>query len=151
MNRKLTRELSNLISDFYPQIDLNLIFFNHNTIARIFKYKDSLSSSVRSNVVYQYACGECSAVYIGETSRHLRTRIAEHRGISSRTGNLLQTRPNSNIYRHFIDTGHEIIPSNFKILFSPDNYLLKLSESILIRQHSPSLNDHNSSVPLSIV
>ena len=128
-----------------------MFFSNRNTIASIFKYKDCLPSSVRSNVVYSYSCRECSAIYIGETMRHLKTRIAEHRGLSSRTGNILQNIPNSKIYRHFSETGHDILPSNFSIISVTDSYLLRLSESIAIRRASPDLNDQNSSVPLNIL
>ena len=151
LNRKLKSQLNHLLADFYPQVQLNLIFFNNDTIGKIFKFKDVLSSSVRSGVVYQYSCGECSAKYVGETIRHLHTRIAEHRGISPRTGNLLQNSPNSNIYRHYADSGHQILKSNFKIVHQSENYLLKISESLLIHQNSPSLNEQTSSIPLNIV
>ena len=32
-----------------------------------------------SNLVYRFKCHGCDAQYIGETKRHLRTRVAEHR------------------------------------------------------------------------
>ena len=150
-NRKFSSSLRLLLSEFYPQINCNLVFFNRNSIGNLFKFKDNVPSSVRSNVVYKYSCGECSAVYVGETVRHLRTRIAEHRGISPRTGNLLQNHPNSNIYRHYAETGHIITPSNFSILSSVESHLLKLLESIKIRKISPNLNDQTSSVPLNII
>ena len=150
-NRKLKIQLHHLLANFYPQIQLQLIFSNNNTIGHLFKYKDSLKSSVRSDVVYEYSCGECSAKYIGETTRHLHTRIAEHKGISARTGNLLQNQPNSNIYRHYTDTGHQILSKYFKIINQSDKHLLKISESLKIHQTSPSLNDQNSSIPLHLI
>ena len=151
MNRKFKSQLNHLLADFYPQIQLHLIFLNSDTIGKIFKFKDVLSSPVRSGVVYEYSCGECSAKYIGETTRHLHTRIAEHKGISPRTGNLLQNPPNSNIYRHYADTGHQILKKYFKIINQSEDYLLKISESLLIRQGSPSLNEQVSSTPLNLV
>ena len=42
----------------------------------------------RSNVVYLYNCNQSPDSYYDETSRHIRTRIAEHREHSYPTGNL---------------------------------------------------------------
>ena len=41
-------------------------------------------------MVYQFKCAGCSACYIGETTRHLSSRIVEH----------LKTDKNSHIYKH---------------------------------------------------
>ena len=40
--------------------------------------KDSVPRSFRSNVVYKFICAECNSAYVGETSRHLSTRVREH-------------------------------------------------------------------------
>ena len=37
---------------------------------------------MRSGVVYLFKCQCCSASYVGQTTRHLHTRISEHLGIS---------------------------------------------------------------------
>ena len=109
-----------------------------------------MPNSVLSNIVYKFSCAQCSATYIGETSRHFSTRVAEHRGISSRTGKLLLNPPNSNILSHYIDSGHDIHDSDFKILCK--NFSgLKIAESILIHQQKPSLNSMDSSFPLRII
>ena len=149
-NRRLKNEILTLVRRFYPQIDLRIIFNNTSTIASFFKYKDKVPAHVRSNVVYKYQCPQCEDAYIGETTRHLTTRIAEHRGVSARTGNVLRTEPKSNIYSHFLNTGHDISPNSFTILYS-DTMHLKIAESILIHQHKPKLNSMTSSVPLRII
>ena len=46
--------------------------------------------SLRSCVVYKFTCAGCNFVYIGETSRHLSTRVREH----------LFTDKNSRIFKH---------------------------------------------------
>ena len=40
--------------------------------------------------------------------------------------------PNSNIYKHFLDTNHAIDSSNFSIIFSANDASIKIAESILI-------------------
>ncbi|XP_071580435.1 uncharacterized protein [Temnothorax nylanderi] len=40
--------------------------------------KDRLTTSKETNIVYQIDCGNCEASYIGQTKRHLETRIKEH-------------------------------------------------------------------------
>ena len=135
---------------FYPQVDLKLIFENNYSVGSFFKYKDLVPDSVRSNIVYQYRCAQCEATYIGETTRHFSTRVAEHRGISSRTGRPLINSPNSNIFSHYLSSGHDIQSSNFKILFS-GGAGVKIAESLLIHKFKPTLNNMTSSYPLKII
>ena len=52
--------------------------------------KDCVSRSLRSNILYIFTCAECNSVYVGETKRHLSTRIREHLFIDK----------NSNVYKH---------------------------------------------------
>ena len=56
-----------------------------------------IQSSLRSSVVYKYKYNRCNSVYVGKTSRHLSTRIAEDMGIS------LSNPPFSQISKQFID------------------------------------------------
>ena len=103
-----------------------------------------------SNVVYKYQCAQCGALYVGETIRHLKTRSAEHKGISVRTGKPLST-THSNILDHAMQTGHRVLNSSFSILCVDNPDLLKISESIQIKTLKPSLNDKESSYQLLIL
>lgn len=40
--------------------------------------KDKLDNNQQSNIVYEVPCQSCDQVYIGEISRHLKTRMDEH-------------------------------------------------------------------------
>ena len=51
---------------------------------------DSIPRSLRSNEIYKFICAGCNSVYVGETSRHLSTRVHEH----------LHSDKNSHIYKH---------------------------------------------------
>ena len=144
-NKNITNEIQNLVRKFYPQIHLNLIFKNNFSIESLFQYKDKIPTSVLSNVVYKYTCEQCSATYYGETTRHLRTRIAEHKGLSSRTGKPLTYPPFSSIRDHCLLYGHGLETKNFSIIHKCDNpYDTRVSESILINKDKPTLNTMES-------
>ena len=150
LNRELKGEILKLTKKFYPQVDLRVRFRNDFTVGSFFKYKDMVDTLLRSNVVYEFSCGQGDATYIGETTRHLCTRIAEHRGVSIRTGKNLSS-PKSNIFKHFVDTGHTISAENFKIISNCTRENLKLTESIFIHDRKPNLNNMDSSTPLNIL
>ena len=105
-----------------------------------------------SNVVYKYSCEQCSATYYGETSRHLRTRIAEHRGLSSRTGLPSANPLQRSIRDHCLETNHDLNSDNFSILYKSKsiNDDIKIAESILIKRDEPCLNT-NESLKLNIM
>ena len=100
--------------------------------------------------MFKYSYLQCSATYVGETTRHLRTRICEHRGVSNRSGNFLINSPNSNIFKHYLETGHEVSPDHFKIISDNlDN--LKITESIVIQTEKLSLNVNVTSIELKVL
>ena len=146
-NRSINSEIQSLIKRFYPQINLRLSFKNDFSIGSLFSHKDKIPYSMRGNVVYSYHCNQCSDSYYGETSRHLRTRIAEHRGLSYRTGVPLTSPPHSSIRDHAFSTGHDISTNNFKVIFSKTSQNLRIYE---INKFKPSLNSMESSIPLHI-
>ena len=151
-NKKFNSEILNLVSQFFPQVNLRLIFFNNNTVQSFFPYKDVIPKSMKSNIVYKYECGICHSTYYGESTRHFKTRIAEHSGFSSRTGLPLTSRIKSNIYGHFSKTGHEILPEYFEVVQSvKQRNELKIAESIDIHRFKPTLNEMVASVPLNIL
>ena len=113
--------VQSLFKRFYPQINLHLSFKNYFSIGSLFSHKDKIPSSMRSNMVYSYNYNQCSDSYYGETSCHLRTCIAEHRGLSYLTGILLTSPPHSNIRDHALLIGHDISTNSFKIIFSTNS------------------------------
>ena len=150
INKAINSEISQLMNRFYPQKKLHIIFSNSFSVGSFFKFKDKVPDQLRSNIVYLYSCLHCNATYVGETTRHLRTRISEHRGVSNRTGKLLRNNPNSNIYKHYLDSGHEICSESFSIV-SDGLQNLRVTESVLIHLQKPSLNLNVQSVELLIL
>ena len=116
------------------------------TIQNFFSFKDKLLISLVSSVIYQYSCGQCSATYIGETRKQLKVK-----GISFRTGNMLNSVEKSKILDHSLNSGHCTSKNNFKILDSCQPFDLRILESLYIHKIKPSLNDNASSVELYIL
>ena len=149
---KLKKEICQLVQNAFPYIKTHIILLNKRTIGSHFRFKDSLPVTMRSSVIYIYSCTRSGLSYIGETHRHLFERIAEHRGVSWRTGMKLRSPPQSNILEHSLECGCRVEASNFKILSSARWDLdRKILESLLICNKKPSLNNHQSSLPLSIL
>ncbi len=76
---------------------------------------------LRSGVVYLFKCRCCSASYLGQTTRHLHTRISEHLGISPITGKPSSSPVMSSIFSHLNTTGHSANFDDFTILSSCSN------------------------------
>ena len=54
------------------------IVFSPFKVGDLFSVKESVPKYLRSFVMYRFACSDCNASYIGETTCHLSTRIKEH-------------------------------------------------------------------------
>ena len=149
-NRNFDKSLAKIVEEYFPHVNVRLIFSNAWTVRKMFPFKDLVPKCIRSNIVYKYDCGICHSTYIGETTCHYTTRIAEHKGVSPLTGAPM-SRVNSNIYEHFFETGHTIKDENFSILHGSDPFDIQLSENIAIHERRPNLNDKMSSRPLKLL
>ena len=149
-NEQFKQKLLHIVAQFYPQINLKIIFVNNLTISSMFPFKDPIPDDLKSNVVYKFKCGICNSTYIGETTRHFKTRVAEHMGISPRTGKPVKN-PKSNVYKHFQDSGHPIHKADFSIIGNIKSWDTKLLESILIHVQKPNLNGMATSTPLNVL
>ena len=69
------------------------IVFSPFKLQDLFSSKDCSPIALKSFVVYKFTCAGCQSGYIGETKRHLPTRIKEH----------LQTDTKSHILQHLND------------------------------------------------
>ncbi|XP_065680545.1 uncharacterized protein LOC136094510 [Hydra vulgaris] len=67
-------KISKIVHKYCKDILIKLIFTT-NKIQDCFYLKESLPKLLISHVVYKFSCAGCNASYIGETSRHLATRI----------------------------------------------------------------------------
>ena len=84
------KQISKLVSKYCTDDTKIQLIFTPFKIGSCFSLKDKPLFSLKSNVVYKFSCASCSASYVGETSRHLATRINEHLGKDK----------NSHIFKH---------------------------------------------------
>ena len=93
--------------------------------------KSAFSNDLKSRVVYKLSCSGCTSTYVGQTVRHLTTRIEEHRKADSPVGLHLQQ---CQLEGNSADLSWEIIDRS-----NNQTKLLTL-EAIHIRKEKPGLN-----------
>ena len=141
--------LCKLLREFYPQVNLRVIFKINNTLGRYFKFKDRIPDALQSNLIYHYQCDRCTATYLGQTKRQFKIRIAEHQGRSFRTNNLLAKPSFSAVRLHSESCDHPIHSKNFSVLkICSDDMSRHICESLLTSRMKPSLGTHESSTEL---
>ena len=87
------KKLRHICDRFRKDFDIK-IAFSPLKLSSFFSFKDTLPKSLQSYVVYQYTCAGCKACYVGETKRHLSTRIEEHLGKDKKYHIYLQLQEN---------------------------------------------------------
>ena len=149
---QIRTQISRLCSSAFPHLNIRFIFRPTLRLSQLFTFKDKIPKALRSCVVYSFKCRCCSASYLGQTVRHLHTRVSEHLGVSPLTGHKRSNPVSYSILSHLNHTGHTACLDDFKILSScssPDELLIR--ESLLISKFKPSLNTQGSSVPLFLL
>ena len=115
------------------------------------RFKDQTPVDLLSNIVYLFNCSLCEAIHVGKTTHHLHTRIADHKDVSFRTHRVLSQPPNSRIRDHAEETKHEIVFNDFRALSRCNEIDTKITESVLVHQMRPPLDNHKASVPLNLL
>ena len=72
---KTKRRIKKLVRTFCSDLGILLVFYPFK-IKSWFGAKDPIPAGLRSRVTYKFSCTGCSASYIGETNRHIATRIS---------------------------------------------------------------------------
>jgi hypothetical protein len=147
---QVRRSIKQISKQFIPHKDVIVYFKPGLRISNFFRIKDTTPFDLRSQVVYEYKCASCNGSYIGQTSRHLRHRIAEHAGISHLTGNTMKSQSHSSIRDHCVNCSNSTCSSrDFKILAKGTNELeLLVKERLLINRKKPLLNGNSGSFEL---
>jgi hypothetical protein len=138
---QICTQISRLCYSAFPHLNIRFVFRPTLRLSHLFTFKDKIPKRLRSCVVYHFKCWCCSASYVGQTVRHLHTRVSEH--LAKATVVATQNWPA--FFNTLINnTDHMASPYDFKILsscLSSDE--LMIHESLLISKLKPSLNDLN--------
>ena len=133
-----------LIKKCCKPIEAKLVF-NSFKIRDALSTKDKIPMLQKSNVIYKFTC-VCKTTYIGETSRRLNIRIAEHLGMDK----------NSHVFKHLSSSenckSHANKDSFTVIDTAPTNWQRRIKEGLYILWENPTLNKQlkNVSVTISI-
>ena len=142
LSESTRKKLSKIANDLCNKTDIHLSFSTCK-IGSLFSAKDKLKNILKSFVVYQFTCAGCNASYIGETTRHLITRIEEH--FSSQSSHIKKHLDSSPNCKNLCDE------SCFKIIDeSKSQFSLKLKEAMHIEWKKPTLNIQQKTVQLTI-
>ena len=90
----------------------------------------------KASVVYQINCKDCEATYVGQTGRHLKERISEHRK-AVEYGNILH----SSVAEHAFEAHHEVDFDNIQVLDVENNMRRRqIREALRMRTTRPAMN-----------
>ena len=127
------RKVRTLIKQYCSNLTIKLAFGSFK-VKNLIKVKDSVPRSLRSRVVYKFTCAGYNSVYVGETCRHISTRVREY----------LCTDKNSHVYKHlhsYKTCKDSCDESCFKVIDSAKTYYqLKIKEALHILWEGPNLN-----------
>ena len=73
------KELKTALNKLVPNNTLINVVLQTRKVQSLLSTKCATPKECKGNLVYQFKCHGCDSQYIGETKRHLRTRVAEHR------------------------------------------------------------------------
>ena len=93
--------------------------------------KPSVEKLMKSGVIYNITCPGCSACYVGQTDRHLMTRLYEHIHKAGPMKTHIDTKCKTTLTDEDVDILHTTSRG--------ENYLLTL-EALYIRERKPVLN-----------
>ena len=138
---QIRSQLQKFLSSAYPHISICVVFRPSFRLSNFFPFEDKIPCELRSHVMYLYKCQCCGALYVGQTRRHIHTRISEHMCVSPLTGKKRSVSTMSGILAHIHTTKHQISPSGFKILSTATSEAdLLIRESLFIPKLNPILN-----------
>ena len=80
------RSTQNFASRLKKLCDIQIIFTTRKLRTCLPTLKSPFLRNLKSHVVYKVTCNACSSIYVGQTSRHVTTRISEHRKKDSPVG-----------------------------------------------------------------
>jgi len=146
----LRQSIKEICKKFISHKDVIIYFKPGRRVSNFFRVKDTTPFELRSRVVYEFTCVGCHSNYIGQTSRHLGHRIAEHKGVSHLTGKIMKSQSHSSIRDHsLLCRGCNCESRNFKILTTASCDLeLLIKERLLINHRKPALNGNSGSFEL---
>ena len=70
---QIRTQISRLCNAAFPHLDIRFVFRSSKRISSFFPFMDKVPKYLRFSVVYLFKWRCCSALYVGQTTRHLHT------------------------------------------------------------------------------
>ena len=152
ISKELNKQLKKIFQQYYPQIKLRTVYFNHFKIKSFFKHKDIVPPAWCSDIVYMFKCAICDNCYLGSSNRSLAIRMSEHQGRSYRTKQFVSRPLQSAVRDHCENSCSKLVSQEeFSIIYKGSNNSdIRIAESLLIKEIKPALNNEISSFPLKL-
>ena len=110
-------------------VEVSTIFTTRKLKTALPSLKSPIPKMFLSNVVYQITCPGCQSSYVGQTTRHLTTRIQEH------------ARPASHVGSHLRNCSQTMQDADVNIIDRTNsNTKLLILEALHISRRAPSIN-----------
>lgn len=105
------------LAKYFKNLNLSVSFKTINTLkANLVRNKDKTERLSKSGV-YSLNCGDCQAVYVGQSGRKISTRVQEHLSLVNKYRNSDITETKSAFANHLLATGHDFsISENVSVL-----------------------------------
>ena len=113
--------LTNTMNKLMKFFVLRVILEANNRLKSYFSFKDPVHETLRSNLIYKFSCGSCTASYIGKTYRHFKVRVSEHQGISPRLRKAVKGTLSTSVRGHMLVCDHNVVHEDLKFLGNDSN------------------------------
>jgi len=146
----------------FRKYKVSTAFKPHTTMRQLMVHpKDKVEKNEASGVIYEIPCCNCKSVYIGETARHLKIRIQEHKKeVDNITSTMSKTRTGrktssstlhkSAITDHSVQQNHVINWDEAKVVGKDSNWMPRvIKEAITIRKKKGVMNRDEGAFKLS--
>ena len=133
--------LQKCFKNYSSYCSLKVVYQSRRRISSLLNFKDVVSTTLTSLIVYEFLCSCCNKTYYGQAQRHLFVRASEHLGIIPLTGKFVKKLKKSAIFDHMLLERHKARFDNFSILIKESNpFKLQLKGSLLISCDKQFLN-----------
>ncbi|EZA59383.1 hypothetical protein X777_00505 [Ooceraea biroi] len=131
------KNISETLVDSFKRYGFRVVFTMPKKLDCIIgRRKDKLDDEKKNCVVYKFDCANCESCYIGQTKRHLKTRIDEH------MSNIRKNSDNHSVVsRHRLNDNHEFKWRDVSILHQESNVKNReIAEMFHIKRHNNAIN-----------
>ena len=138
---KIEKDIQKALRTYLPNCKIKVISRAATRLSSMFSFKDKIPTYLNHCVVYKFVCGGCNSTYIGQTTRHIRTRFAEHLGISPLTLKPLKGQCPTAVTDHIRTEKCKPNMQNFSVLCkdTSSEFNLLIKESLLVYKEKTNI------------